>query len=249
MKVRKFNKLGLQEVRNILEKVRQEGDLCAKQMFGILTDSTYTNLIDEKIEIDPDQLFETKLDMVNYLMPILSNDFLEKYKRDSGVWTWIAIAYYGQLQKRSKKAKIENGAVYCWVYNYDQFRESRRHFIAGPMYLYYDFCQAHVENIEVFFSAPPNEFGGFIDAVSYKEEFARIPAMLQVASWLYYDSEAKNKIKRGATGQGKPGTIRELTRMSDHFAMTYDIFNVEDAGKFWNLLPAQFNRFKGNAQH
>jgi hypothetical protein len=101
----------------------------------------------------------------------------------------------------------------------------------------------------MFFAGEPYLFGGLLDAITYKEEFARIPAMLQIAVWLYYKPDSPKKVKPGAATQDKPGTVRELARMADQFAMTYDIFNAEDAGKLWNLLPAQFDKFKGDAQH
>ena len=82
-----------------------------------------------------------------------------------------------------------------------------------------------------------------------KEEFARIPAMLQTAVWLYYKPDSSKKVKPGAATQDKPGTVRELARMSDQFSMTYDIVDAKDAGKLWKLLPSQFNKFKGDAQH
>ena len=61
--------------------------------------------------------------------------------------------------------------------------------------------------------------------------------------------DSVKKVKPGAATQDKPGTVRELARMADQFAMTYDIFNAEDAGKLWKLLPAQFDKFKGDAEH
>ena len=248
VKVRRFKKAGLEAVRHLLWKIRADKDIHTDEAKALLFDTDLTENVSFAPEVDLEQTFSTKMEMIGYFTPIFLDDFLTKYQRDSGIWTWLAIAYHKQFLK-TKNSIPQVAADCCWIFDPDEYRFSRRHFIAGTIYLYRDFKHAVSEGVEMFFAGEPYLFGGLLDAITYKEEFARIPAMLQIAVWLYYKPDSVKKVKPGAATQDKPGTVRELARMSDQFAMTYDIFDADDAGKLWNLLPAQFNKFKGNAQH
>ena len=258
IKVRKFNKTGLEAVRALLSEIRADNNLYTDRMTALLCQDNLTEEIENAPEIDLEKTFETKIGMINYFYKhILTDAVLDKFQKDAGFWTWLAIAYYEQfLKNRNGISRVATD--YCWIFDPYEYRFSRRHFVAGTMYLYRDFRHMlgvedgeknDANGLDMFFAGEPYSFGGFLDAITYKEEFARIPAMLQIAVWLYYDPKSEKKIKTGASSQGKPGTIRELTRMVDQFALTYDIFEIESAGKLWNLLPSQFNGFKGDAKH
>ena len=250
IKVRKFKEAGLIAVRDLLAKIRVDNELHSDEVKALLLDESklFTESVKDAPEVDLSKTFSTKMEMIEYFSPILTDEILSRFQKDAGFWTWLAIAYYKQFLK-SKNKILKVATNDCWVFNPSEYRYSRRHFVAGTMYLYRDFGHAVKDGLEMFFAGEPSTFGGLLDAVTYREEFARIPAMLQIAVWLYYDPDSASKVKSGAATQGKPGTIRELARMADQFAMTYDIFDAEDAGKLWNLLPQQFNKFKGNAVH
>lgn len=248
VKVRRFNKAGIEAVRQLLGKIRSDNDLHSDEAKALLFNTLLTDDVKPAPEVDLEQAFSTKMDMIDYFSPILSDDFLAKYRKDSGLWTWLAIAYYKQFLK-TKNNIPQVATDCCWIFDPDEYRFSRRHFVAGTIYLHRDFSHTLGDGLEMFFAGEPYLFGGLLDAITYKEEFARIPAMLQTAVWLYYKPDSVKKVKPGAATQDKPGTVRELARMADQFAMTYDIFNAEDAGKLWNLLPAQFDKFKGGVQH
>lgn len=246
--VRVFKPAGIAAVRQLLADIRSDNNIYADRAKSILSNPNYSSELKDRVQIDLEQSFETKMDLIRYFDSIFNEEFLNKYKKSEGLWTWLALAYYKQFLK-TKKNILEVAADCCWVYDPDEYRFARRHFIAGAVYLHNDFKCINQDGIEVFFAGEPNTFGGFIDAITYREEFARIPAMLQIAVWLYHKPDSPKKVKPGATNQKKPGTVRELTRMADQFAMTYDIFAAEDASKLWKLLPTQFDRFKGDAQH
>lgn len=248
VKVRRFNKPGLVAVKDLLSRIREDNDLHTDDMKTLLFNAVFTEDIEDAPEVDLEKNFASKMEMIDYFSPILTDDILDQHQKDAGFWTWLAIAYFKQFLK-SKNSISKLATDCCWVFDPNVYRFSRRHFVAGTMYLHRDFGHAVSEGLEMFFAGAPYSFGGLLDATTYKEEFARIPAMLQIAVWLYYNPVSANKVKPGAATQGKPGTIRELARMADQFAMTYDIFDAEDAGKLWNLLPSQFDRFKGSTQH
>ena len=248
VKIRKFNELGLNAVKTLLSTIRNDNELHSDEMKELLLDNFFSKDVKDAPEVDLEKTFASKMEMIDYFTPILTDDVLARFRRDAGFWTWLAIAYYKQFLK-SKNSILKVATDCCWVFDPDEYRFSRRHFVAGTMYLHRDFGHAVSDGLDMFFAGEPYSFGGLLDAITYKEEFARIPAMLQVAVWLYYNPDLPSKVKPGAANQNKPGTIRELSRMADQFAMTYDIFDAKDAGKLWNLLPSQFDRFKGNARH
>lgn len=248
VKIREFNKSGIAAVRQLLIDVRTDGNIYSDRARSILDNPELSSPVKDGLHIDLEQSFPSKMDLIRYFEGILNGDMLNKYKKNVGFWTWLAFAYYKQFLKTKKDAP-KVSAEYCWVYDPDEYRFARRHFVAGSVYLHNDFKSINQDGIEVFFAGEPNTFGGFIDAITYREEFARIPAMLQTAVWLYYKPDSTKKVKPGAANQKKPGTVRELTRMADQFAMTYDFFSAEDASKLWKLLPSQFDRFKGDANH
>ena len=248
IKVRRFKNAGLVKVRELLSKIRTDNMLYSDEVKALLHDQFFTEKVKNAPEVDLEKTFDTKMAVIDYFTSILTEDVLASFQKDAGFWTWLALAYYKQFLK-TKNSIMKVATDCCWVFNPDEYRFARRHFVAGTMYLYRDFSHAIKEGLEMFFAGEPSSFGGLLDAVTYREEFARIPAMLQIAVWLYYKPDSPSKVKPGAATQGKPGTIRELARMADQFAMTYDIFDAKDAGKLWNLLPSQFNKFKGNEQH
>ncbi len=248
VKIRRFNKPGLVAVKDLLSRIRADNDLHSDEVKTLLLDAVFTKDIQDAPEVDLERTFTSKMDMIDYFSPILTDEILDRFRKDVGFWTWLAIAYYKQFLK-SKNSILKVATDCCWVFDPEEYRFSRRHFVAGTMYLHRDFGHAVSDGLDMFFAGEPYSFGGLLDAITYKEEFARIPAMLQIAVWLYYNPDSASKVKPGATNQSKPGTIRELARMVDQFAMTYDIFDAKDANKLWNLLPSQFDRFKGNARH
>ncbi len=248
VKVRKFTKAGEDEVKRLLTQIREDKSLHAEDVKTLTFNSSHTKEMDDAPEIDLGREFSTKMEMIEYFSPIFDEAFMENHQKDSGLWTWLAMAYYKRFLK-TKNNIPQVATDCCWIFDPDEYRFSRRHFVAGTMYLYRDFSHAVSDGIEMFFAGEPYLFGGLLDAVTYREEFARIPAMLQTVVWLYYKPDSAKKVKPGAATQDKPGTVRELARMADHFAMTYDIFDAEDASKLWNLLPSQFDKFKGDAKH
>ncbi|MDO5320307.1 MAG: hypothetical protein Q4G65_16895 [bacterium] len=241
--VRQFNELGITRVRNFLAKVRTEGKLSAEEASEILVDTEYVDSVGCVHEIDRYRVFETKRDLCDYVVGVFGLPFIEANRKNVGLWTWVAFAYYAQFVKSSKDVS-SIASTPRWILDADNYRLSVRHFVAGPLYLKCDFSEVSEEAIDMIFSSPPKEFGGFVDALTYKMDGARIPVLLQVATWLYYDASSKKKLKKGVISQTKPGAIREFLRVASQLALTWDFYSVKDASALWNVLPSQFDEFK-----
>lgn len=245
IQARRINSAGRRQLSELLGGIRH-GKLDRSSLSIFVHDVEYTEEISEELFLNASKTFLHQQDMIDYFLSVLNHDLLVKFRKDSGFWTWLAILYREQFLKARRG---QPGADCRWIYDIDNFRDSRRHYIAGPIYLSLDFESSSPQTKEILFGGPITAFGGMRDSITLNQEMVRHPALTQVATWLYYDPNTQGKVKSGATNQKKPGTIRDLTHVSGHFAKTLDIHGVEDAPILWNLLPPQFNKFKGNAVH
>lgn len=246
--VRAFTADGLAQAESLLKKMRTDRRLCAEEVSELLEDPQYSHPVEPGLRIDRARDFATKQELCEYFTTIFSETFLQENRKNAGLWTWLAFAYFRLFVKATKSgARIASNPR--WIYDFEVYRLSVRHYVAGPLYLWLDFHNADDAVQDMLFSSPPAEFGGFVDAITYKMEGTRIPATMQVAAWLYYDPRNPKRLKKGATAQDRPGTIRELLRVVSQLTQTRDFYGVGDAGEMWNILPAQFDVFKGGAKH
>lgn len=246
--VRYFTKAGIEQVEELLKTIRTDKTLHKDDVEALLEDPMYAKELSDDYKIDRSRVFATKLELCDYFIPLFGKDFLEQNRKNAGLWTWLALAYYQQFVK-TKKDVITIASTARWIFDHENYRLSVRHFVAGPVYLNYDFYDTSVEVKDMLFSSPPKEFGGFVDAITYKMEGTRLPVLMQVAAWLYHDPSSQKKMKKGTISQDKPGTVREFLRVSSQFAETRDFYGVEDAHELWSILPKQFSGFKGGAEH
>lgn len=242
-KVRYFTKEGIEQVEQLLKKIRADKEMYKDEVDELVNDPEYAKEMPGGYKIDREHKFETKKDLCEYFVPLFGSEFLETNRKNVGLWTWLALAYYKQFVKTVKGVvKLTSNAR--WVFDHDNYRLAVRHLVAGPVYLYEDFCETSDEVKDMLFSSPPKEFGAFIDAITYKMEGTRMPALMQVAAYLYYDPTSSKRIKKGATLQHNPGTVRELLRVIAQFAQTRDFYSVNDADELLHILPKQFDKFK-----
>ena len=246
--VRSFTPEGIGHVTDLLRQMRIEGTVLQEDVEELVKDIEYTEVVDENIKINPDKVFATKLELCEYFTKVFTPDFLAAHRRDKGLWTWLAMVYFKQFVKTKNKI-VEIASDARWIFMPENFRPARRHFIAGSVYLYEDVKSLGPEAIDMLFYSSPREFGGFIDAITYKKEGTRMPALLKVAAWLYYDANSPKRLKNKVIAQDKPGTVRQLLRVIAQFALTRDFYEGDDAHELWNILPRQFDGFKNCAVH
>ena len=246
--VRAFTPEGIARVTDLLREMRVKGTVLQDDVDELVDDIEYTKTVDDRLRINPGRTFATKLELCEYFTRVFSSEFLVQHRRDKGLWTWLAMVYFKQFVKtKSGIAKVASDAR--WIFMPENFRPARRHFIAGSVYLYEDVKHLGPEAIDMLFYCPPQEFGGFIDAITYKQEGTRMPALLQVAAWLYYDAESPKRLKKKVIAQDKPGTVRQLLRVIAQFALTRDFYEGDDSHELWNILPRQFDGFKNGSEH
>jgi len=245
IQVRRINSSGLHRLADLLSEIRSGASEKTK-LAVFVDDVEYTEVMSEAVAVDASKEFQCQQEMIDYFLSIFPRDFLIQVRKDAGFWTWLAVLYREQFLK-GRKGKP--GANPCWIFEPDNYRLFRRHYIAGAVYLALDFEKCSPQAKEILFTGSPTAFGAFRDAITYNQEVARLPALMEVASWLYYTPATQKKFKAGSTPQDKPGTIRDLIHVIRHFAKTQDIHGVGDAPILWNLLPSQFDKFKEGAVH
>ena len=246
--VRFFTPDGIVQAESLLKRMRTDNQLYADEVSDLVEDPQYARLLDPVVKIDRSKKFSSKQELCEYFTSLFSDAFLSANRKNTGLWTWLAFAFFPLFVKKVKGA-VKIAANPRWVFDFENYRLAVRHYVAGPLYLWQDFHGADDAVQDMLFSSPPAEFGGFIDAITYKMEGTRIPATMQVAAWLYYDAHNSKRLKKGSTAQDKPGTIRELLRVVSQFTQTRDFYGVNDASEMWHILPSQFAAFKGEAQH
>lgn len=243
VKVRFFTNDGIAQVEQLLKKIRLDKEMYKDEVEELVNDPEYTKQVPAPYLIDPERKFKTKKDLCEYFVPLFGFEFLEANRKNAGLWTWLALVYYNQFVKTVKGAvKLSSNAR--WIFDHNNYRLSVRHIVAGPIYLYQDFLATSEEVKDMLFFSDPKEFGGFIDAITYKMEGTRIPALMQAAAALYYDPTSPKKVKKGVTSQDRPGTVRELLRVASQLAQTRDFYGVNDTEELLRILPPQFDRFK-----
>ena len=116
-----------------------------------------TEKVKDAPETDIARQFAAKMEMIGYFMPVFADAFMSKHRKDSGVWTWPAVACCKQFLE-SKNNILEVATDCCWIFDPGEYRFSRRHFIAGAMYLHRDFGHAVSDGLEMFFAGEPYAF-------------------------------------------------------------------------------------------
>ncbi len=241
--VRCFTNDGLVQVEQLLKKIRADKELYKDEVDDLVNDPEYTKKMPSSYKIDLERKFETKKDLCEYFVPLFGSEFLEANRKNSGLWTWLALAYYKHFVKTVKGA-VKLSANDCWIYHPISNRFARRHFVAAPIYLYMDVPKMD-EGIEgLVFSRPVTEFNKLLDYLTNVSDSIRTPSYLAVASGLYYDPNSSAKYKKGCLSLSTKGNVFQYTRVLQQFRETYDFSVAEDSGRVWKLLPSQFDYFK-----
>lgn len=241
-----FTKDGLAEVAKLLKTIRTDKTLHKQEVEDLLDDPQYAKPLTGHT-IDRGRIFKTKLELCEYFTSIFDNAFLESHRKDSGLWTWLALAYYPQFVK-TKKDVTTLSADACWIFDPNIYRYGRRHYVAGALYLYRDVKEAGAAAIDMLFNRPVVEFGRMIDALTNVEDSIRTPVFFGAALKLYYDPAKAKRYRSAAIDQDGAGSVRQLTRVVQQLRETFDLSEVADIDRLYALLPMQFEKFKGEVE-
>jgi hypothetical protein len=238
MKARRFTAAGMQAFELYVQtsranhKARLPVDSVPE---SLLSDNELTELTDYELPDEP-QSFPDKLSIGRLFTRVIPAARDDEARIDVGLWSWFAAKYFDQITSNRKKIKEERAYVAGL-----SFQDFYRHLILGPYYLFF-IAQEDPERVRVLLYDEPTtmnevmvQFGSYQTLMQNKE----LQALIQR---LYYDP-AKKRIKRGAGGK-EAGTPRRLMDFFRQIELNYDLGSISET-RFWEMLPAEFAKFKG----
>lgn len=251
MKFRRFTPAGIAAVRDFLAKAKESSSLDlverdrllsaeARSESGQPLSDPVTELAD--LDFDPSRTFDTTFAFCEYLDSILATRNPQAYREDVGFWTYLAVAYIGQLIRESR-GHLQVGEEARIVYSPENYQRQYRHLLAGPYYLY-DIYRDKAEICKAVMWHKLSVHPDLTEQIVSRYDFAHNPAYMATVNTLYFD-KGKNRVRNGANSAG-PGSPRRLVVVVDQLALTRDYFGIEDANALVALLPEEFNRFRIN---
>lgn len=234
MILRRFNRNGIRAFKDFLADVRSgatsdpPGDL-------VRTDSLSEIASDDVLV--PPWSFTNRFTLGKALCTLFDEPRLRDSRRDPGVWTWLAAAYFDELCPETNGVR-RPGETARWIPEEDDFRKYYRHLLAGPERIY----RAHRRHPEVAMAVlaqPAHRPGDVAEQLSARQERISNPTVMAVASRLYVKRKA---IRRGAAGRG-PGSARRFAAVLNQLDLTWDLYDLEPDGLL-RLLPAEFDAFR-----
>ena len=111
----------LEQAEALLKKMRFEKKALPGEVDDLIDDPQFTNAFPGDFEADLAKTFPTKLDLCEYFSSLFHEDTLEENRKNVGLWTWLAFAYFRQLVKTTRRIK-DIPANSRWIYDCDNDR-------------------------------------------------------------------------------------------------------------------------------
>ena len=234
MRIRRFKPEGIQAFKDFLAGVRS-GATSGPPDDLIQTDSLSAIAADETLV--PPWTFPNRFTLGKALCTLFDEPRLSDYRRDTGVWTWLAATYFNELCPDNGGVR-RPGETARWIPEEGDFRKYYRHLLAGPEGIY----RAHRRHPEVAMAVlaqPAHRPGDVAEQLSARQERISNPTVMAVASRLYVKKKA---IRRGAAGRG-PGSARRFAAVLNQLDLTWDLYDLDPDGLL-ELLPSEFDPFR-----
>lgn len=184
--------------------------------------------------------FQNRFEAAAYLDARFSDQRFQGIEDDKGVWAWLSLFYFEQLCRTDAEGHYRPGEMARWIPENDNFRKYYRHLLRGPFSIY----RAHRDEPSralALLCGPLEEPGDVVEQLSARQELVTNPAVMKVATTLYYDEE-KERLKRGAAGRG-PGSARRLADLFNQLDVTWDLYGMT-SNQLLMLLPQEFAKFR-----
>ena len=165
----------------------------------------------KNIEINPNKIFKSKLELGKYLLTIFDNNHIEPNAR---IWGWLFLLY--QKQFWNKYGKI--GEVKRVFYSIDE-TYSYTHILA-PVYDICKFYRNDMEKIYFLLSGPVNEGEDIYLNIVKKQDRMKNINFINVARKLFYDDK-KKQLKKGR----KNGMDR-LVELYNQYERGFDMYRM-----------------------
>jgi hypothetical protein len=242
VKIRKFNRSGLQAFENLLDDLKSNPSQAEwntnlkMKIDNLLFDKNLTSEFGD-YEIDRCKNFDNRYDFGEYLYGIFESKHVEK---EIGMLSWVALLFFDQICRKSGKSyRLQILSKYRYIPEIENSWRFYRHLILTPILVW----QRLKGDSILLLSNPLYESGDAVEQLMSRQDFIANDNILSIARKLYLDEE-KKKPKPRSFSDSEPGNAKRLARdIVPQLSMTYDLYEAP-INQIMNLLPEEFNRWK-----
>jgi len=242
IQLRSLNNTGVSKFSDYISEAKEAEKLGTKPPalpILILTNPDYLDPIIYNKDIDDSIIFTSRYDLGEYLRSELGDDFLKNHYSSFGIWSWLALLWFKQIQPPSKDTnRHEHFIPYEWYKNpSDYFKGSRklgyRHAVRGP---YEAVCMLG-DDAKFFLSKNIANLGDATEQLLSTRKIISSTKLRELLIIKYSDSKG-NMVRNAldfAPPVGRPnpkrkgyGKIRRLVRdVLPRVKVTYDIDDMK----------------------
>lgn len=233
MKLRRFTESGLRAFEDFLDSCTSDTPTAYPE--GILSDPLQTEPIDADVFLGP-VIPVTRFAMAKYLDDAFEAAGFHPRRNDVGLWAWLACFYFRDICIESRDGRWKPGSITRWIPRSNDFRRYYRHLVAGPYAIY----RAHRDNPNramAVLCQRPGSPGDLVEQLASRQQIITNPAIMQVASNWFVDSETGRQNKRA--NSKKAGGARRFIDVLAQFDVTWDL-SMMSAESLLALLPTEF---------
>ena len=237
MKLRRFNKKGIQRFEEILESFRQ-GSSVEAPLDIIYSDETSERVLPStKFDVP---IFDSRLELARFVDKLLVTARIQGHMDDIGLWSWLAAVFIDSTCPKNNRGIRKPGKSYRHIPS-SNWRDFYRHLIRGPVRIVRLF-KDNLDAAAIVLCQKPQSPGDFVEQLASRQERITNPAIIETANRLYFDRNTE-KPKQGASPNWrKPGTLRRFGDVLDQLDLTYDLYSMS-ADDLAGLLPNEFTAY------
>ena len=237
MKLGRLTPLGSELFNEYIDKVRKDSQASLSKDF--LSSNLYFEVIDEETDVEL-RKFKSRFDLAKYLESLIRTSDLRNVEYDAPFWEALTAFYFDLLCPIDKNKMRRVKAKENYIPQVGTYNRYYKHLLLGPFLVY----RAHIDKPERTIGLlykPLDTVGDLYEQISGRQELVTNPAVVEVATRLYFNPETKN-LKSGAGGKGA-GSPRRLAAVLDQFDLTWDLYSAT-ADEIMNILPKEFDSFR-----
>lgn len=233
VKAREFTARGIERARQFLAEVRANPTGRKSPPLELIEGSEFTRPFRGQLTVRARwHAFGSRREIGEYLAPRLS-PFRNWVGDRTSFWAWLGMFHFEDT------ARIEDGAVKLSPLDEtfvidrrdkQNLRGMHRHCLRSAWQLY----EVHGEDAAFLLDQPPWARGDIADRILQSQRVFASAGIVPLVLTLYTDG---SRPKRGF--QSRPGGLRHLLRVLDHFERTHDVYGMTPDALV-RILPKEF---------
>lgn len=240
IRAREFNARGIERARRFRAEVRANPAGRKSPPPELIESSEFTRPFRGQLTVRGRwHAFGSRREIGEYLAPRLS-PFRSWVADRTSFWSWLGMFHFEDT------ARIEDGAVKLSPldetfvidrHDKQNLRGMHRHLLRSAWQLY----EVHGEDAAYLLDQPPWARGDIADRILQSQRVFTSAGIVPLVLALYTDGSRQ---KRGF--QSRPGGLRHLLRVLDHFERTHDVYGMAPDALI-RILPREFGPWVNGA--